>query len=225
MTDLYLVRHCEAEGNRKRTFQGHTNCDITSCGQRQLDSLAERFKNIELNAVYSSPLIRAVKTAEAIAKYHPGIKIGICEDLKEINGGEIEGKCLLKIAEENPEIEDIWVNKPHLFYPNGGEKMQDVYNRAWRAITKIVSENPNSCVAAASHGCTIRNIVCRAFGKSIEKLNTVNWADNTGVYLLRFSSLNSLPQILMENDISHLTKDRLPEGSRISGVSSFNKDG
>ena len=48
MTDLYIVRHCEAVGNRDRTFQGVSDCDITELGQKQLDHLAERFKDIKI---------------------------------------------------------------------------------------------------------------------------------------------------------------------------------
>ena len=66
MTRVYIVRHCEAEGNNKRLFQGLTDCDITEMGQKQLDLLCERFSEIHLDKVYTSPLIRARKTAEAV---------------------------------------------------------------------------------------------------------------------------------------------------------------
>ena len=73
-------------------------------------------------------------------------------------------------------------------------------------------------MAIASHGCTIRNILCHAEGKPIEKLNTVDWADNTGVFLLRFFDEKSLPEIKLFNDISHLTEDCLPVQNRIGRI-------
>ena len=50
-TDLYIIRHCEAVGNRDRTFQGISDCDITELGQRQLECVAERFKDIKPDAI------------------------------------------------------------------------------------------------------------------------------------------------------------------------------
>ena len=70
VTKLYLIRHCEALGNINDTFQGSIDEDITDKGQRQLDKLAERCKNIPFDVIYSSPLIRAVKTAQAADRYH-----------------------------------------------------------------------------------------------------------------------------------------------------------
>ena len=67
MTYIYLVRHCEAMGNHKRLFQGSTDCDISEIGAKQLEYLKVRFREIKLDAVYSSPLLRAQKTAESIA--------------------------------------------------------------------------------------------------------------------------------------------------------------
>ena len=55
MTDLYIIRHCEAMGNRDRIFQGVSDCDITDLGAKQLECIAERFKNIFPDAGYSSP--------------------------------------------------------------------------------------------------------------------------------------------------------------------------
>ena len=56
MTTIYLVRHCEAMGNINRIFQGHTDEEISENGRMQLERLAERFRGIHLDAVYSSPL-------------------------------------------------------------------------------------------------------------------------------------------------------------------------
>ena len=68
-TTLYLVRHAEAEGNWKRTFQGHIDSEVSEKGWTQLDYLARRFEQVRLDAVYSSPLKRAWATAEAINRF------------------------------------------------------------------------------------------------------------------------------------------------------------
>ena len=69
MTTLYLIRHAEAEGNIERRFQGHYNGKISENGEKQLRYLKKRFRKIHLNAVYTSPLSRAVATADAVNYY------------------------------------------------------------------------------------------------------------------------------------------------------------
>ena len=67
MTEIYIVRHCEAQGNLKRLFQGVSDFDITETGAKQLEYLKKRFENIHLDKIYASPLIRTRKTALAVA--------------------------------------------------------------------------------------------------------------------------------------------------------------
>ena len=217
MTDLYIIRHCEAIGNRDRTFQGISDCDITELGAKQLEYVAERFKNIKPDAVYSSPLKRAYLTAAAANKYH-GLPITKLDELIEINGGEIEGISWVDFPETRPELEYAWSFEPHNFHPKGGESMRSVYLRSWKAVKEIISGNEGKTIFLASHGCTIRNIICNALGRSVEQLNTVDWADNTGVFHLRFKDVDKLPEILVFNDISHLPTECLPERSRIRSM-------
>ena len=68
MTTIYLIRHAEAEGNLFRRAQGHWNGKITERGKKQIDALAERFKDVHIDAVYSSDLDRARDTAGALLR-------------------------------------------------------------------------------------------------------------------------------------------------------------
>ena len=65
MTTLIFIRHCEAYGNHMRVFQGHTDAPISERGARQLEALSARFAGIPFDAIYSSPLQRALHTAQA----------------------------------------------------------------------------------------------------------------------------------------------------------------
>jgi probable phosphoglycerate mutase len=70
MTRVYLIRHGEAEGNIYRRAQGQYDSGLTAKGLRQVDALAERFRDVRIDALYSSDLQRARMTAAAITKYH-----------------------------------------------------------------------------------------------------------------------------------------------------------
>ena len=205
MTRIILVRHCEAEGNTNALFQGHTDCEISGNGTTQLELLGVRCRNMPIDAIYSSPLKRAYVTAEAINRYHH-LPIQIEPRLMEINGGKWEGKPWAKLPELYPEETEQWNTRPYEFSPEGGESMREVYSRMWEGVTDIVRHNQGKTVCVTSHGCAIRNFLCRALNKPIEQLNEVQWCDNTAISMIDFDEeLRS--KVVMMNDASHLTPE------------------
>lgn len=204
-TRILLVRHCEAMGNVNRIFQGHTDADISENGKKQLELLALRCRNMHIDAMYSSPLKRAYKTAEAINQFHH-LPIHVVDDLIEINGGDWEGvpwkDFPIRFAEDN----QLWTLEPHRFAPQNGEPMQHVYERMRNAVTKIAADNAGKVVCVASHGCAIRNFLCWAGGNPIEKINEVDWCDNTALSIIDFDG-ELCPHIVLQNDASHLSAE------------------
>ncbi|MBO4693742.1 MAG: histidine phosphatase family protein [Clostridia bacterium] len=217
MTEIYIVRHCEAKGNHKRLFQGSTDCDITELGERQLEFLRERFKSVRLDRIYTSPLIRAKKTAEAI-RGERDIEIIPVEGLTEVHGGVLEGKPFLEMFKRTPELGRIWNDNPQDFEPEGGEAMRHAYERICRAVINITNENKGKTVAIATHGGVTRCLMCRLMYGSIDRLKDVEWCENTAVSLIRFDDdLNA--QLVYMNDHSHIPEELLPKRSRIAEVS------
>lgn len=202
MTVIYLIRHAEAMGNVLEIFQGRTDCDITEKGAAQLDCLAERFRDIKIDALYSSPLIRTLKTAEAVNRYHslPVIKN---EALIEIDGGEWEGEKWLEIERKYPVVHDNWKNHMEIFATEKGESMVTVYERMKAAVTEIAASNKGKTVAVVSHGCSVRNFLSYAESGSLNGIRQVGWSDNTAVSKIIFDDdLN--PSVEFKNDSSHL---------------------
>ena len=203
ITTLYLVRHCEAEGNWRRTFQGHTDSEVSDKGRRQLEKLAQRFAPIHLDAVYSSPLKRAVATAQAIDRA-AGLPIQLEPDVIEINGGRFEGVPFADLPRLFPVEQEAWERHPEAFVAPGGESMAQVYARMQAAIARIVAAHPGETVAVASHGCAIRNYQCYACGWDLSRLNELGWSDNTAVSKFEFEEGDPHPRILYLSDASHL---------------------
>lgn len=202
MTRIYLVRHAEAEGNINRVFQGHYNADLSENGRRQLEQLKERFKDIKIDAAYSSPLKRAYQTAQAANYYHK-LPIKTLDGLMEINGGHWEGVKWDEIPNLFPEENEDWTTAPWNFAPQDGESMRQVYDRMWNTILQISKENAERTVLVASHGCAIRNFICQAKGWPIERLREVEWFENTSVSTIDFDDKFNA-QIVSLNDASHL---------------------
>lgn len=216
MTKIYIVRHCEAEGNKKRIFQGSTDCDITSLGKMQLSLLQKRFQNINLDRIYTSPLIRAKKTALAI-KGDRNIPVIEDKKLSEIHGGVVEGKPFSQAFGNIPGLAETWNNSPQDFWPEGGESMRAAYERIWKAVLRIANESVGKTVAVATHGGVIRCLNCRLLFGTIERLKDMEWCENTGVTLLEFDDDMNV-RIKYMNDRSHVPDELLPKRNRMAEV-------
>lgn len=213
MTKVYLVRHCEALGNVKQIFQGTTDMDITELGKQQLDELKKRFDNVYLDRVISSPLIRTKKTAEAIIG-DKNLPLETDDGLIEINGGVIEGKPFAESYKKYPELLDIWANRPHEFAPEGGESYKETYERIWKTIKRIATDNKGKTIACATHGGVTRCIICRLLYNDISQLINTPYFANTAVSLIEFDDeLN--PKLVFYNDYSHLPPEIVNRLSRI----------
>ena len=214
MTEIYMVRHCEAIGNVKRIFQGASDLDISETGAKQLEYLKHRFADISLDRVYTSPLIRAKKTALAVIG---GRDIELIPEsgLRELNGGIVEGKPFLETFRSIPGLADTWDNHPEDFAPEGGEKMRDAYDRIWNTVKKIAAENEGKTVACATHGGVTRCLMCRLLTGDIKNLSKIPWSENTAVSLIRFDN-NLNPAVVYFNDVSHLPAELIPKRNRLS---------
>ena len=199
MTKVYLIRHCESLANLQAIIAGRVDFDISEKGALQLEYLSERFQNIKLDAIYSSPLIRAYKTALAANKY-PQAPIIQDERLIEINFGEIDGKPFSSMTEEQ---KYHWNKQPHLVTIKGGETVMEAGERFFGALMDIVKQNPDKTIAIAAHGGVYRSLFCMLRKLPWDKIIEVNYVDNTGVNLVHFHNDGSW-EIVYENDTSHL---------------------
>ncbi len=205
LTKIYFVRHCEATGNLNRIFQGSINTDITDLGEKQLKKLTERFNNIPLDKIYTSPLTRAQKTAFAI-KGSRDIEIEVLNGIVELDGGVIEGKPINVSFEEHPDLKDAWFNHPEDFEPENGEKMRDAYNRIEKTFFELVEKHRGETIACASHGGIIRCLECLILYNDISRLKELPFFGNTAIGLFEIDDDNNV-EIKFSNDFSHLTKD------------------
>ena len=145
MTEIYVIRHVQAEGNLYRHMQGHWDGDVTPVGRQQRDFLALRFKDIPVDAVYSSDLYRARFTASAITKFH-ALPIQCDRRLREINIGPWEAAPFANVRRDQPELFDAFLYDPAHFYMPGAETYHDVQARVIDALLEIAEKNPNETV-------------------------------------------------------------------------------
>lgn len=202
MTTIYLVRHCEAEGNVQGVFQGSSDFDVSERGIKQLEKLSERFRHIPLDFVYSSPLKRAYRTAQAAVKYS-GLPIICDEGLAEINGGVMEGKPWSKLGELFPNEYSVWNDNFSEFSPPEGESVREVYDRITESFISIVSENKGRAVGIFSHGCAIRILMCYIKNIPLTRIDEVKWCDNTAINCITADEYGNFT-LEYENDYRHI---------------------
>ncbi len=205
VTKVYIVRHCETEGNTSHIFQGHWDLPLTETGKKQLNALSKRFSDIPLDAVYSSPLLRAKKTAFSIIG-NKNLSIIPCDGLIELNGGVYEGKSFDEIYSQFPDFSEMWSKRWQDFAPENGENMYDAYDRIWEAVKEIAKNNKGKTVACATHGGVLRCLLCRFLKGDIQRINEIPFAGNTSVSLIEFDD-NFNPTLIFYDNIDHLPKE------------------
>lgn len=202
MTNIYLVRHCECEANIEQRLAGRTDFAVTEKGRGQLNGLAERFRHVKLDAVYTSPLSRTRATAEAIARYN-GAPVSVDERFIEFNFGAIDGT---KVVDQPKEIMRSWREVPHRFSVPDGDSMDVFSRRAWESLLALVKENEGKTIAVATHGNVLR-VLARALRRLPEdQLVAVRWSGNTAVHQVQFMDSENW-EYLLENDTSHVPQE------------------
>ena len=212
MTNIYLIRHAEAEGNLYRIAQGQYNSIITTRGHRQIAALRRRFADIQVDAVYSSDLYRTCATASAV--YQPkGLPLHRRADLREISVGSWEQRTWGEIAREQPDQMWNFLHRMDLWNVPGAEAPEAVRDRMMEAVREIAAVNPGKTVAVFSHGCAIQILLATIQGYPMSELGKTTHGENTAVSLLEVQGDEM--QVVFRDDSSHLTDPAFAEESLI----------
>ena len=201
MTEIYLIRHTQAEGNRYRMMQGFWDGEVTDLGRRQARALGRRFAEYPLDAVYSSDLSRAMLTAEAAASGR-GLPVQQRQALRELNIGPWEQQFFGNLSYEYPELTECFLHDSENWVLPGAETFPQVRERALRELRQIAAENDGKTVAVVSHGVTIRCILSGITGIPLSDTERLPICKNTAVTKLCWADGKFTIEYL--NDDSHL---------------------
>lgn len=199
MTTIYLIRHAEAEGNVFRRLQGQYNSNITPNGLRQVAALAERFRDIPIDAVYASDLNRTQITAASIfvPKHLP---LHTDPRFREIRCGIWEDTSFGQFDRLDHQSSYDFSHHPHRWHAEGSECFTEYTGRFLRALAEVVRENEGKTVAIFSHGMVLRGVTQTLFFPNNE--TAVTHCENTAVTRLFWDG--EAYQLDFLNDASHL---------------------
>ncbi len=207
MTTLYLVRHGQTSWNREEVFRGRADIPLNEAGRKEALLTGKYLRRVKTDSIYSSPLCRAVETAEAIARYQDR-EVQISEGLIDIDFGRWQGISHEEVRKRYGELYRQWKHSPHLVRFPGGESLEDVRERALRMIDDIVPDHGDETLVMVSHRVVNKTMLCGLLGLD----NSHFWqiGQDTGcINLLEFGEGFTLRRL---NDTCHLAA---LEGERI----------
>jgi len=114
-------------------------------------------------AVYASPLLRTMQTAEVIANAQD-LSAQPLAGLRDINFGQWQGQLAREVAERHPQLYRAWLEAPHTVHFPGGENLDDVRWRVEAGLDQVTSRHPDQTVALVSHTVVNRVLLCVVLG-------------------------------------------------------------
>ena len=150
---FYLVRHGETDWNARKIVQGTTDIPLNERGLEQAAAARELMKDVPLDIIYSSPLIRALRTAEIINECH-GVPIISEPRLREREYGIFEAKSYA----EYPGVA-FWDYEKNTRF-EGAETAREVFARVYRCLDDIRRDHSGKCVMLTMHGGAARAVHC-----------------------------------------------------------------
>jgi broad specificity phosphatase PhoE len=165
MTEVFLVRHGQTEWNAQLLFRGRKDIPLNERGRGEARAIAEALSDRSIDAVYTSPLTRAVETARPIATVFE-LEVQTVQGLIDISYGAWEGLTHEEARKRYPDQYNQWDKRPDLVSFPRGETLDAVKERSFGTFKDIVHGNANKAIAIISHRVVNKVLLCAVLGLS-----------------------------------------------------------
>ena len=199
MTEIILARHGETEWNVEEVFRGRIDIELNETGIKQAELLAEYLSGIKIDAIYSSPLRRALKTAEMIASYHK-LDVEIAPGLVDFDYGEWQSLAHQEVKDRYKELYAEWINSPDRVKMPDGESLSDVRERALGVVSDVIAKYEGT-VVLVSHRVVNKVLICALLGLDNSHFWNIK-QDTCGI--TTFTYQNGRFILIKHNDTSYL---------------------
>ncbi len=202
MTIFYLIRHGETAWNALGRWQGHTDVPLSPVGEEQARRVAERLRisGARFAALYSSDLMRAWATAEAI-----GAALGLAPQpvpkLRELDIGWWGGLTSVEIRERDPGTTAL-VERGEDPPRGGAESLADLRRRAGAAVERLARAHPDQTLLVVTHGGVVRALLSSITAAAPDLAAPQHHIGNTSITVVLRSPAGW--DIGVVNDMSHL---------------------
>jgi probable phosphoglycerate mutase len=209
MLTLFLTRHGLPTAAANLWLGGRIDVPLSEEGRTQAVELARRLANVRFDRIISSPMLRAVETASAIAIV-TGPRVEVDERLREEDCGLWEGLTFDEATARDPALRARWESDPAAIHFPGGESGDDVAERALRFLVDLLAtELPGGAqrrVLVVAHTAINRILLCVALGIPVRDYRRRFVQGRTNLTVLRYQDGDGPDgaQLLVANDVSHL---------------------
>jgi probable phosphoglycerate mutase len=203
-TRVLLVRHGKSQGNAERRFGGHSPTPLSELGVAQAEATARALAREGVTAIYSSDLLRAVQTAEPLAR-EAGLEIKRTQAFRERSVGRMEGLTFEEAAERHPEEYAALLRRDFEHVITGGESYRQLLDRASAELDRAIENNRGGTIAVFSHTGTICILTLHLMGALDAPTLKPVWVSCANCGVTRFEIQHGgLTRLLRANDTRHL---------------------
>ncbi|MGQ9632156.1 MAG: histidine phosphatase family protein [bacterium] len=203
MTKVFLVRHGETDWNREEVFRGRIDVPLNERGLAQARALGEALRSQKIEAIYSSPLSRALKTAEIVAEFQGDVEVRAERGFIDIDYGEWQGLPHEDVKGKYPELYEAWQDAPQTVRFPGGESLDAVQDRALAALGGVIRTNEGRTVAVVAHRVVNKVLLCAILGLDSSHFWLIR-QDTCAINCFESSERGYIVRLL--NDTCHLRK-------------------
>jgi broad specificity phosphatase PhoE len=204
---LILIRHGETYWNHERRVQGgESDIELNDTGLEQARKLASFLENEPIDAILSSPLQRAIATAQVIASHHQ-LPVEVDQGLRELKVGELEGMSVSNLSTTFSQfLMQWWQEGGPMKLPNG-ESLVELQQRAWKAVERLLERhksnpehNEGTTVIIVSHYFVTLAIILKALDLPLDCFTKFK-VDLGGLSILEFRNYEA--RLVAFNDTSY----------------------
>ena len=199
-TTLFLVRHGETDQNTKRVYMGRSNDPLNERGRVQSAAAAGRLSSLSITRIFSSPVARAVQTAEVISEKLQ-LDVETLDCFTEIDFGPWGRLSADEIERRWPRAWRLWREKPQLLDFAGIETLTGVRMRVGEGLDIVLREGKGKNIVIVTHDVVIRNVLSLVLNIDNSRYRSFA-AANASLSIIHFEG--EMGRILLLNDTSHL---------------------
>ena len=178
--NLLMIRHGEIPSNVNNVYAGRSPEHLTEKGVRQAREVSAKLKEYEVDAIYSSPIQRALQTAQIISETKD-MDLRIEEAFREIEMGPWEGMSEADVVKQYPDEWSIWCNRPANLKMEGRETLDELLSRVSAGIRGI---KDSGNVVIVTHVAIIRVLLLWHADKSLNLYKTIH-IPNAGIFEIK----------------------------------------
>ncbi|HVF55799.1 MAG TPA: histidine phosphatase family protein [Pyrinomonadaceae bacterium] len=203
-TRVLLIRHGQSQGNAEQRFGGHSATPLSGRGRAEAEATARALASERIAALYSSDLLRAIETAEPLARL-TGLEIRTTSALRERSVGHMEGLTFEEAAEAYPDEYAALLRRDFEHVLLGGESYRQMLDRASAELDRAIEEHRGQTIAVFSHTGTICILALHLMGAlDAPELRPV-WIASSNCGVTRFQLQHGgLIRVQAINDTRHL---------------------